>query len=155
MSDQPIRVGWFPAQCVQLQSLTSPISSVASYQNTPGKCPKTTWTDPDGSFVFVEIYRYIAIFPYQAQLEDELSFPVDAILEVVDRTSNTDWFKARLGNQIGLVPSTYVQPVDDRRPCKFRSDLLSIRMRTNRVSLSDRRSFRDFFAMYVDSIGLV
>ena len=61
----------------------------------------------------------MAIFPYQAQQDDELSFPIEAILEVFDRTSNTNWFKARLGQQSGLIPSTYVQPVDERQPCKF------------------------------------
>ncbi len=35
-ADQPIRVGWFPANCVQLQTVSSPTTPVASYQNTPG-----------------------------------------------------------------------------------------------------------------------
>ncbi len=32
--DQPIRVGWFPANCVQLQTVSTPTSSIPSYQNT-------------------------------------------------------------------------------------------------------------------------
>jgi hypothetical protein len=54
----------------------------------------------------------MAIFPYDAQQEDELSFPADAILEILDHTNPSGWFKARLGDQVGLIPSTYVQPID-------------------------------------------
>jgi hypothetical protein len=54
----------------------------------------------------------MAIFPYDAQQEDELSFPADAILEILDHKNPSGWFKARLGDQVGLIPSTYVQPID-------------------------------------------
>ncbi|CAF1069901.1 unnamed protein product [Adineta steineri] len=94
-TDQPVRVGWFPANCVQLQNLSSPSTPIASYQNTP------------------ENLRYISIFAYEAQQDDELSFPADAILEILDQAGNTGWFKARYGDQIGLIPSTYVKPIDE------------------------------------------
>jgi hypothetical protein len=36
--DQPILVGWFPANCVQLQTVSSPTTSIASsYLNTLGR----------------------------------------------------------------------------------------------------------------------
>ena len=35
-SNQPVRVGWFPANCVQLQTISTPTSSISTYQNTPG-----------------------------------------------------------------------------------------------------------------------
>ena len=54
----------------------------------------------------------MAIFPYDAQQDDELSFPADAILEILDPENASGWFKARLGDQIGLIPSTYVQSLD-------------------------------------------
>lgn len=54
----------------------------------------------------------MAIFPYDAQQDDELSFPADAILEILDPENTSGWFKARLGDQIGLIPSTYVQSLD-------------------------------------------
>jgi len=53
----------------------------------------------------------MAIFPYEAQQEDELSFPADAVLEILDQNTS-GWFKARLGDQVGLIPATYVQPID-------------------------------------------
>ena len=69
-------------------------------------------------FAFLEENpRYIALFPYTAQQSDELSFPADAILEVLDET-DSNWFTARYNNQVGLVPATYVQPY---QTCKFSS----------------------------------
>jgi hypothetical protein len=47
-----------------------------------------------------------------------LSFPADAVLEILDETNASGWFKARLGDQIGLIPSTYVQPIDAQHQCK-------------------------------------
>ena len=62
--------------------------------------------------------RYIAIFPYEAQQDDELSFPADAIFEILEDAGNTGWLKARYNQQVGLIPSTYVKPVDQLTPCK-------------------------------------
>lgn len=62
--------------------------------------------------------RYIAIFPYEAQQDDELSFPADAIFEIIEETSQAGWLKARYNNQIGLIPSTYVKPIEELTPCK-------------------------------------
>lgn len=58
----------------------------------------------------------MAIFPYEAQQEDELSFPADAVLEILDTTNPSGWFKAKLGDQVGLIPSTYVQILDLPHP---------------------------------------
>lgn len=62
-----------------------------------------------------ETRRYIALFPYTAQQNDELTFPADAIFEVLDET-DSNWFTARYNNQVGLIPATYVQPYDN---CKL------------------------------------
>jgi hypothetical protein len=62
--------------------------------------------------------QYVAIFPYDAQHEDELSFPADAVLQILDQNTTSGWFKARLGDQVGLIPSTYVQAVDTPPTCK-------------------------------------
>ncbi|CAF4225977.1 unnamed protein product [Rotaria sp. Silwood2] len=94
-SDQPIRVGWFPANCVQMQTLSTPAPPTALYLNAS------------------ELPRYIALFAYDAQQDDELSFPADAILEILDQTGSSGWFKAQYGNQIGLIPSTYVKSIDE------------------------------------------
>jgi hypothetical protein len=72
----------------------------------------------DAMFVPLEPYRCVAIFPYEAQQEDELSFPADAILEILDPVNTSGWFKAQLGDRIGLVPSTYMQSLNTPNPCK-------------------------------------
>ncbi|CAF1464097.1 unnamed protein product [Adineta steineri] len=94
LPDQPVRVGWFPAECVQVPEATATELPVLSpQQDTTG------------------IQQYIAIFPYEAQQDDELSFPADAVLEILDPENTSGWFKARLGEQTGLIPSTYIQPI--------------------------------------------
>ncbi|CAF0882259.1 unnamed protein product [Rotaria sordida] len=102
-TDQPIRVGWFPANCVQIQTQSAPAPppAPASVSSTPLYLNAS------------ESPRYIALFAYDAQHEDELSFPADAILEILDQSGNNGWFKARYNNQIGLIPSTYVKPIDE------------------------------------------
>ncbi|CAF5061358.1 unnamed protein product, partial [Rotaria sp. Silwood1] len=42
LSDQPIHVGWFPANCIQIQTLPTPAPSTALYQNASGIKWKTT-----------------------------------------------------------------------------------------------------------------
>lgn len=37
-ANQPIQVGWFPANCVQLQNASSPSTPTTTYQNTQGNC---------------------------------------------------------------------------------------------------------------------
>ncbi|CAF0755063.1 unnamed protein product [Adineta ricciae] len=96
LPDQPVRVGWFPSDHVQIQT---PVSSIPS--------------DPNAS----NSQHYIAIFPYDAQQDDELSFPADAVLEISDPENTSGWFKARLGDQVGLIPSTYVQLIDAHHQC--------------------------------------
>ena len=88
---------------------------------------------------FLELPRYIAIFPYDAQQEDELSFPADAILEILDPDSTSGWFKARLGDQTGLIPFTYVQPVDTQIPRKWLSRLFTEDKYLRSESFSRRR----------------
>ncbi|CAF4930633.1 unnamed protein product, partial [Rotaria sp. Silwood1] len=79
--------------------------------------------------VRVELPQYIAIFPYEAQQDDELSFPADAILEILHEANTSGWFKARFGDQVGLIPSTYVQPIDTHSqsssiPCELSSKII-------------------------------
>jgi len=72
----------------------------------------------NNNYFFLEFPQYIALFPYEAQQDDELSFPADAVLEILDQENTSGWFKARLGDQVGLIPSTYVQPINTHIQCK-------------------------------------
>jgi Variant SH3 domain len=77
----------------------------------------------------------MAIFPYDAQQDDELSFPADAILEILDPENASGWFKARLNDRVGLIPSTYVQSLDVPQQ---RKKILSISIDQNRLYLLSR-----------------
>lgn len=55
----------------------------------------------------VKVYR--AVFKYEAQYPDELSFDEGDLLYVTDRISNPDWWTAKCGGRKGLIPSNYVE----------------------------------------------
>lgn len=50
-----------------------------------------------------------ALYNYDAQQDDELSFKEDDTLYILDMVSSKDWWKARCGRREGLIPSNYVQ----------------------------------------------
>ncbi|KAL5004340.1 hypothetical protein ScPMuIL_017796 [Solemya velum] len=49
-----------------------------------------------------------AIYHYEAQQADELTFDEDDTLYIMDQSS-PDWWKAKCGNKVGLIPSNYVE----------------------------------------------
>lgn len=50
-----------------------------------------------------------AVYPYVAQRGDELSFGEGDMLYIVDKSDPNGWWKARVGNKTGLIPSNYVE----------------------------------------------
>uniref|UniRef100_T1IY47 Intersectin-1 n=1 Tax=Strigamia maritima TaxID=126957 RepID=T1IY47_STRMM len=90
------QIGWFPASYVKL--LTS------SARNTP---------EPTGDEV-------LAIYPYEAQNEDELTFPKGATINIISRDDGA-WWKGEYNGNEGLFPANYVQPVED-----YRNDYLNL-----------------------------
>lgn len=74
------------------------------------------------------LFVVLALYSFQAQGDEELSFSKDERLDIIEKPSNDpDWWRARnqLG-EIGLVPKNYVQVVTDPR---------SIQCWTNRTPL--------------------
>ena len=49
-----------------------------------------------------------AMYKYEAQYGDELSFEEGDLLYILDQT-DTSWWKARCGNKTGVIPSNYVE----------------------------------------------
>lgn len=49
----------------------------------------------------------IALYPYKAQNDDELSFEKDDIISVVGR-DEPEWWRGELNGLSGLFPSNYV-----------------------------------------------
>ncbi|CAN8005629.1 unnamed protein product [Ixodes hexagonus] len=55
----------------------------------------------------VKVFR--ALYKYNAQQPDELSFEEGDLLYVFDMTSDPNWWKARCDRKSGLIPSNYVE----------------------------------------------
>lgn len=51
--------------------------------------------------------KVIALYPYKAQNDDELSFEKDDIISVVGR-EEPEWWRGELNGLSGLFPSNYV-----------------------------------------------
>ena len=54
-------------------------------------------------------FKVTALFAYQAQQSDELSFPAGSSIEIMDCQKGS-WWMGRMGDQSGLVPSNFVVP---------------------------------------------
>lgn len=53
--------------------------------------------------------KVIALYPYKAQNDDELSFDKDDIISVLGR-DEPEWWRGELNGLTGLFPSNYVGP---------------------------------------------
>ena len=62
--------------------------------------------------------QVIALYSFQSQNEEELSFQKSERLEIIERPANDpDWWKARnQSGQVGLVPKNYVQVISELAP---------------------------------------
>ncbi|CAH1796968.1 unnamed protein product [Owenia fusiformis] len=50
-----------------------------------------------------------ALYPYQAQQSDELSFEEGDTLYIIDMTSSSEWWRASCDGRVGLIPFNYVE----------------------------------------------
>ncbi|XP_072755931.1 intersectin-1 [Anoplolepis gracilipes] len=91
------QVGWFPATYVKPLTSSSNRSTPVShgYQDSP--------TDPN-------VERVMALYPYQAQNEDELSFEKGDVISVLAK-EETAWWRGELNGVSGVFPSNYVSPM--------------------------------------------
>jgi hypothetical protein len=48
-----------------------------------------------------------ALFKYEAQREDELSFDEGTLIYVLDKETDPSWWKCKIGNNEGYVPYNY------------------------------------------------
>lgn len=62
---------------------------------------------------FTNIERVMALYPYQAQNEDELSFEKGDVITVLAK-DEAAWWKGELNGMSGVFPSNYVSPM-----CKY------------------------------------
>ncbi|KAG0002828.1 cytoskeletal protein binding protein [Entomortierella chlamydospora] len=58
----------------------------------------------------------IALYDFQAEAEEELSIKENDELWVTDYVSSEEWWKVQLGDQVGIVPASYVRFADEPIP---------------------------------------
>ncbi|XP_026472159.1 intersectin-1 isoform X2 [Ctenocephalides felis] len=92
------QVGWFPASYVKLL-----VGGRNSGRNTPVSASKTDMMEQ-------VLDKVIALYPYTAQNEDELSFEKDDIISVTGR-DEASWWRGEKNGVTGLFPSNYVGPL--------------------------------------------
>ncbi|XP_076663199.1 dynamin associated protein 160 isoform X5 [Andrena cerasifolii] len=102
------QIGWFPASYVKPLTSSSNRSTPVShgYQDSP--------TDPN-------VERVMALYPYQAQNEDELSFDKGDVIVVLAK-DEAAWWKGELHGMTGVFPSNYVSPMS----IEMTTDILSV-----------------------------
>ncbi|KAH0568927.1 intersectin-1 isoform X2 [Cotesia glomerata] len=93
------QIGWFPASYVKPLTSSSNRSTPVShgYQDSP--------TDPN-------VERVMALYPHQAQNDDELSFEKGDVIIVLSKQEES-WWKGDLNGVCGIFPSNYVTPMYD------------------------------------------
>lgn len=91
------QIGWFPASYVKILQ-----GGRNSGRNTPVSGSKIEMTE-------AILDKVIALYPYKAQNDDELSFEKDDIISVLGR-DEPEWWRGESNGLTGLFPSNYVRP---------------------------------------------
>ncbi len=56
--------------------------------------------------------QVVALFTYEAQNDDELSFHKGSVINVLNK-DDADWWKGEVNGTTGVFPSNYVSPLAD------------------------------------------
>lgn len=91
------QIGWFPATYVKILQ-----GGRNSGRNTPVSASKVEISE-------TVLDKVIALYPYKALNDDELSFEKDDIIAVLGR-GEPEWWRGELNGTTGLFPSNYVGP---------------------------------------------
>lgn len=115
------KTGWFPSNYVQendmkiTQKNTDSLNNQNLYQNDelPKVLGSFNQNGNDKSYVTLDIV--VALYPFQSQNSEEISFQKNEKLEIIERPENDpDWWRARNDKgEIGLVPKNYVKVITD------------------------------------------
>ena len=64
--------------------------------------------------------KYITVAPYTAEEEDEISFPGNAVAEVIQK-SLTGWWFIKCDGKAGLAPATFLKKVVEEESVRLTS----------------------------------
>ncbi|PNF24527.1 Intersectin-1 [Cryptotermes secundus] len=110
------QVGWFPASYVKLlgaggSNRSTPVShkhqEQAAQQQQQQK-QEQEQQKPASTEAIIE--KVVALYPYSALNEDELSFEKDDVITLLAR-EEASWWRGELKGVSGLFPSNYVAPI--------------------------------------------
>ncbi|KAJ6222158.1 hypothetical protein RDWZM_000703 [Blomia tropicalis] len=142
------KIGWFPSNYVQEDDFKLTASSNINegdhslqqdslnqnfYQNDDVQKLTSNKTNGNHAKSVPILDSVIALYPFQSQNEEELSFQKNERLEIIERPENDpDWWKARNDRgEIGLVPKNYVTVMGEGI-----SNLESLNADLNRLEMS-------------------
>lgn len=121
-------IGWFPSNYVQEEDTKRSTIEKENifdnngagahqnfYQNDDVQKISSCKTNGNANKNYTVLDVVITLYPFQSQNEEELSFPKNERLEIIERPENDpDWWKARNEQgEIGLVPKNYVKITTD------------------------------------------
>ncbi|VVC37884.1 Hypothetical protein CINCED_3A015775 [Cinara cedri] len=102
---QKRQIGWFPASYVKSLGNAARSNSPAIKSNQPNMPVNPVTTSPNNS-----LEKVIALFPFNAVHNDELTFQKDEIITLVSKDEQA-WWRGELNGKTGLFPSNYVAPL--------------------------------------------
>ncbi|XP_061176343.1 intersectin-1-like isoform X2 [Saccostrea echinata] len=120
------KIGWFPANYVKLLGGGSSARSTpdnSSQSGSPANTLHRTATptipapQPQKSAIVENKYvdQVIALYPYTAQNDDELTFHKDSVINVISK-EDADWWQGEVNGTVGMFPSNYVGPLISSPP---------------------------------------
>ncbi|CAG0883810.1 unnamed protein product [Darwinula stevensoni] len=101
---QKKKSGWFPASYVKVKSGSGSVSSSTRTSPLPRELADFETT----AFPFNIREEVVALFPYEAQNDDELTFAKGDHIIVTEHISS-DWWKGDLHGIIGVFPANHVE----------------------------------------------
>ncbi|XP_060069660.1 intersectin-1-like [Ylistrum balloti] len=127
---QKRKIGWFPANYVKLlgasskpstpdttlqaQSGTSSPATTINRTNTPTIPPPQLGSQPTQPEIKY-IDQVVALYPYTAQNDDELTFHNGSVINVISK-DDANWWSGECNGQSGMFPSNYVDALTTSPP---------------------------------------
>lgn len=79
------------------------------------------------SVVMATVEQVVSLYNYQAQRDDELSFPKGCTINILNK-DDRDWWKGEFNGKLGMFPANYVTPLASKdhlmTSCMFMHNLL-------------------------------